>query len=433
MRCTSFALASQEPEWFETTDGWPTLRAHVLACKVPGCSCRDLLNNFSKWSKRLPAKQEACDGRQTWLWFRFTRKNMLRWVCLFCHAGRNDSTDDGGQPQSIQISNLLVHQRSTSHLEAVARRLGDASIDVNYSTPPAKLFKELYKAFQSGETPTAGFTLPSGHVCFDKANELLWCLYEADGDIKREYLADAFTINILRDERLHRMHVRYRCIGTDNVVHKGYLGQSRDHNPDAIGLTNATVEVFRAVCTSRSFAPQTAHAVAPVFDQALFKKVCNLVEAISVDSAENEAVSAADMSKKRPDGSDPPFPNCVHILRDWPHSARRILSRLWKADAFLDHVFTFFTMIASIIHWSEDLRQLYQQCTNESTDAAVDSRFGHMRAAKHRIESQMKPLSRCCLDPSGGHIFNNTLFASVCLTNVVQPRSTWFTALLPFV
>jgi len=106
------------------------------------------------------------------------------------------------------------------------------------------------------------------------------------------------------------------------------------------------------------------------------------------------------MARAQPDGTPTVFPNCLQILRDAAHSSRRVLSRLWKADPVLNHAWTFFMLIASLIQWSGDLRNLYQECVNESTDSAVDTKFQHLRAAKHRIETWLTPMSRTILNPA---------------------------------
>ena len=146
-------------------------------------------------------------------------------------------------PQAIQISNLLVHHSSSSHLQAMSRKLGVADVDAGFSTPPRQLFRELFISFQAGHTPTEGYDLASGYVSFQKANEMLWCINEGHLDIKREHLQESETINFLRDERHGRMHIRFRLITADTRCYSGYMGQSRDHNPDALGLTAATVKV----------------------------------------------------------------------------------------------------------------------------------------------------------------------------------------------
>ena len=197
------------------------------------------------------------------------------------------------------------------------------------------------------------------------------------------------------------MHVRFRCIGNELEPYTGYLGQSRKHEPDALGLTEATLKVVANMCTTRAH-PPTGAVAKPVFDPKLFNHCRHILGPVAVDSAENEIVSVNDMSRPHND-REAYFPNSFG-LRDGAHSSRRLLSRLFKASPKIDFVFNFFTMLATIIQWSDELRKLYSECTSESTDAAVSTEFTHLRAAKHRIESMFSPLSRSCLDPTGEHM-----------------------------
>ena len=119
----------------------------------------------------------------------------------------------------------------------------------------------------------------------------------------------------------------------------------------------------------------------PQFHPDLYDHVRNQMEAISIDSAENEVVSARDMSRAKEDGGEPDFKNCVHILRDAAHSARRVLSRLFRADAVLEYTYKFFMVIATILQHSDEMRKLYQECTAASINKAVQTIFQHMRAA----------------------------------------------------
>ena len=210
----------------------------------------------------------------------------------------------------------------------------------------------------------------------------------------------ADTFNLIRDERNNRMHVRFsvaarRLISESCCKAAGFLGQSRDHKPDAIGIMEATIIVFKMFCTKYANPPANS-AVTTEYDEALFKRMLEILEAITIDSAENEVVSAKDINRIKPANSKE-----VIVIRDAAHCIRRVLSRLFRADAVLSYVFDFFTMIAKLIHWSPDLRALYRECTDESLTSAVCTKFKHLRAAKHRIESWLTPLSRSILDPEG--------------------------------
>ena len=405
-------------------DHWKLLSNHIGACKADGCSCRLFLKRFDDWSKRLPLVVSA-KSDESWLYFHFNRHAQFRWMCLACHGDMhlNDSLVDAapGEAQHIQIGHLLVHHNSTSHQENVAKMLGAQvghSVVPEYTTPPKQLFKDLFESFQSGGTPTKGFILPSGRVAFVKANRMLWCIDQALCDIRRHHLSHSETINIIRNERHSRMHARVRMSAegdepADDNPYVGYLGQSRGHRQDSIGITEGTVQIVRNACTSRANAPEGAD-VEPQFHSSAFKHACHAVEALSIDSAENEVCSGRDMSQPKTGGREADFPNCHHTLRDSAHCARRLLTRLFKACTKLDYVSQFFMVLCSIIQWSDDMRTMYGECTSASIDAAVSSAFSHMRAAKHRIESALTPLSRCCLDPSGEHSLMHSFLCMFC-------------------
>ena len=55
-------------------------------------------------------------------------------------------------------------------------------------------------------------------------------------------------------------------------------------------------------------------------------------------------------------------------------------------------------------HHSKDLKVIYEECVAlavAADDSVVSTRFQHLRAAKHRIETFMTPLSRSALNLTG--------------------------------
>ena len=397
--------------WCESDPLWKTWETHIESCSHGKCGCQIFERHYKGWASQLPTVQSSNDmsSKNSWLWFKFTETGMFRWTCLICHSDPTEEYDGLGPDdvQSVRISNLIRHHNSVWHKSNVRKFLGEESCVVNHTSPSIELFHEVLTEFKKGIAPWKGYDLPSGvQIGQLKASAILWCIDQVWADVRRERLQHAACINIMRDGSSARLHHRYSLTTNEFETFKGYLGQSRYYKPDAIGITDATVEVVRAACTSRNNVPAGCNSllvkkVKPVFNEALFDRTCDAVEAISIDSAENEVVSARDMATPRDNGAPAPFNNCIHPLRDGAHSARRILTRLWKADAVLDYTYQFFMLIASMIHWSDDLKTDYVECTASSTNKAVATTFGHMRAAKHRVEASLSPLSRACLDPEG--------------------------------
>ena len=361
-----------------------------------------MLKMYGTWAQKLPCIPDN-NGSDSWLWFQLNSEHRLTWMCLACHKPEDEAPVDGSRT-TLRICNFLEHQGTAKHIGNVNQWFGlklTTPDSVDTSAPPASLFKELLKFFQHGAVDSRGINLHSGIIGQLKAGEMRWCLREAYCDLKRAHLREAACINIFRDERHNRLHCRFRCSNAhDAHTFSAFLGQHQQFQPDAIGLTQATLEIWRNACTIRANPPKRA-IVTPSVDEKLFHDGRRKIEAISVDSAENEVVSARDMATPRTGQDEVDFPNCKFVLRDAAHATRRVLSRLFTADPYLKYTMDFFMLMAMIIQWSGDMRNLYNECSVASTDSAVTTNFSHMRAAKHRIESWLTPVSRCCLAPDG--------------------------------
>ncbi len=65
---------------------------------------------------------------------------------------------------------------------------------------------------------------------------------------------------------------------------------------------------------------------------------------------------------------------------------------------------------SQLIQHSFELRHVYKKCCAKHTlDAAVSTVFGNLRAAKHRIETYVRPLSRCILNITALIAFCNSV------------------------
>ena len=160
------------------------------------------------------------------------------------------------------------------------------------------------------------------------------------------------------------------------------------------------LRLVKTACTRFLKVPEPGQ-VAEVEDQTLYNHVLSITEALIVDAASNEVVSGLDCTV-RLDGVDRQqvFSSCRFVLRDGTHCCRRVLSRPWGADPVIEKLIgmlvTWKGSLGQLIHHSEALRNMYQECT-ASAEAAVTSKFGNLRCAKHRFETHLTPLSRVVL------------------------------------
>ena len=51
-------------------------------------------------------------------------------------------------------------------------------------------------------------------------------------------------MQIMRDERKGRLHVRFRAVSDSLDAAAGYMGQSADHEPSALGVLDGTKQVY---------------------------------------------------------------------------------------------------------------------------------------------------------------------------------------------
>ena len=87
---------------------------------------------------------------------------------------------------------------------------------------------------------------------------MVWCLSEADKQLVQESIGTSEVSMVSRDERHHRLHMQFRVVDPDGVMDKGYLGQVREYEPDALGITRASNEIFKNACTKFQNPPRGA-------------------------------------------------------------------------------------------------------------------------------------------------------------------------------
>ena len=398
---------------YMTQNGHINLKEHVASCRKSDCPCREFLQRQSTFPKLYPLVPDSDCSTESWLQY-YIDGDKFRWFCVVCAKQDDDvgeqiqNTYKRGKVGPLKVSNLNRHQNSPQHKTASTHCLNlSLAKDPESASPSIAMFKGVFQRVQEGVSPSMGYCLNDGtRLGKDKTWKCLWILFEAVQLHKRKDLWLAIVINLLRDERHSRMHVRFRMCDEMARSVCGFLGQSRHATGTSIGIHNATLSVIRRACTKwHGFPKRFGGNVAPRLDEDLIKHVSAAIEAVTVDCADNELASVRDLSVQH--GSS--LPNCKYILRDAAHEMRRILQRPWKADKVMDGVMHFCLMdrdsIGQLIQHSGDLAKIYEDCTKASENLAISSSFKNLRAAKHRIESEITPLSRMVLNPEGFFAF----------------------------
>ena len=183
-----------------------SLAQHKQYCNDSSCGCKLYDSRFETWSEQLPVNQnKQCPPaeQKSWLWYKTGPRLPFTWVCLVCGDTLNGSNSDGQRLWKMSI--FRRHHHSRSHIRSAAAFLGKPvsamSDGHDGSAPSIELFKELFQAFHGGKAPSAGYNLPSGKEAENKAGRFVWCLSEANAELKRRGIRNAETLNLSCDER----------------------------------------------------------------------------------------------------------------------------------------------------------------------------------------------------------------------------------------
>ena len=390
------------------------LRIHALDCQNPKCACSRAVRCATEWFRSTPIAEGSADS---WLRLHVPEPGgAVTWSCVLCHSSQpNAATRHGENHAWLKRATFARHQETLVHKRAAAARAHAPPPSAR--APAREVFRAVLREHQRGVAVRTQGLGPPFLVKADKVARILWCLGEAARALLGDKLRAATVANLLRDERHSRLHIRIRCVAPNGQVSAAYLGQGRAGGQTALDIRRATEQVIRRACTAFA-SPPPGCQVEPQFDAELFAQICSAIEAVTIDSASNETAAGGD-AYQAVRGAPPLLPNCRFTLHDSAHKARRLLSRPWAASAELGTVIQLFVTdrdsISQLVHHSYELKHLYHRCCSETAggdeyaDAAVETCFGNLRSAKHRIESLVTPLSRLILNISGAMLFATRL------------------------
>jgi hypothetical protein len=219
---------------------------------------------------------------------------------------------------SIAIAKLLKHHNSLEHKRAVATYFGIEEDALG--APPVDAMVQHLCTLMEGKTGDSG----------RKSLAMTWCLREALLDIDREFMQNAKTLTLCRDDRNQRLLMRFYGATARLDVRSGVLGIGTAHrdNPDADGLVAATKQVLDEFCTKRRGAPTHGdgpHDVVAELDVELLRHLSAIIEVIAVDEAGDE-LKAVEIGRGRRNSAldlAPITPNLKFVSRDRAHGFRR--------------------------------------------------------------------------------------------------------------
>ena len=285
-----------------------------------------------------------------------------------------------GRPTSCKFPK---HSNNHKHKAAVRAFILGASkaarIDIH--CPSVQEFIDVGKDVMKG-----------GAIGRGAKRRMLWCLSEAMKEQDREIISAAQAISLFRDERNGRLAVRYRAVNNNLDEFSGTLGQARNFGTGSSKITAATEGIMSRMCTKLCGAPPdqfraTARKLPSLLEHLRMSVLC-----ITVDSAGDEVLSGEMM--RTPSLSPTQLaltPNLKFVIRDKTHGSRRVISRPWAADPFIQDVAMNMARgrasISRIIQNSTEIRRVFSGFVKSGTSTVVRSAVSNMRAACHRFES----------------------------------------------
>ena len=289
---------------------------HVSTCKLPLQSCSTCL--FAS---------ETTSGRRHWL-TAFSHG----FGCSVCTAAGVDTVWGKGtvkSPIALKKQTLDRHQQSKLHTSAAH----EGDIIMGRRVPSASLFEKVWQAMQSGTFSCKALA----NICEMsrcKVLKIKQCLGQASQEETFEFLSsEDLVLSLHNDASKSWLCVRYTGCNRNLERRSGLMGfvdLRKWKDAWAENVKDATMCAIKKACCP----PGTLE-----HDEQLFKKVLESIEVYNADAAKDEQLAGSLLrGQKLGDMVYAPalLPSIKIIHKDKTHAARRLTSRGWAADVFLN-------------------------------------------------------------------------------------------------
>ncbi len=288
-------------------------------------------------------------------------------------------------PGTLQICNLSRHHKMSHHVAACR-----AALCINnfcgpeVKAPKSSTFEKVWAAVGQGAAaskPLTGVSRGGGR----KIGQMRWCLAHALRQKDRDFLRKAVSLSMKRDESKNRLVMRYTATTNALESRSGVLGCLRNPGTGARAITRGTKRGILAFAGSKE----------------LMRHILNITKQLVIDSASDETLSSRQMKEGiNLDGVKPLTPNLKIVTWDKAHGTRRIVSRTFAADKWLDEVLQRNVMdnhsIVATIEHSPNLRNQFETFVRLD-ETSIGARVRNLGFAKHRYDSVRNPLGRFVL------------------------------------
>lgn len=304
------------------------------------------------------------------------------------------------------------HQASSQHQTNVIKWLRTSAASVSSGgglealeatdalAPQTQPFQELLESVRhSGNPPWSNRKMAS----------MAWCLFEAQRDQERDFLAKAAAISVSQDERKGILLCRYIASSETLEVRTGVLFCSPFKGSGAPAVREAFLSGLRRFCTARRGASQRVNAIQarPKFNECLCVDVRKKVFLYNVDGGSDEQLAGKLLQpgsgrQLGPDELKDKLPGLIFITKDKAHASRLLLTRTFSKDPYLKGMLDVTLhspgAIVKLIQYSPNVQEIFKDY-QKSVDSAegLDAAIANFSFSAVRWDSTQKPLARAVL------------------------------------
>jgi len=290
----------------------------------------------------------------------------------------------------------MKHQRSERHKRSVRNilhQVGLVDAEGILPAPPAEEFAMLLTRIRKGELES---TCRGDR---QKQTTMSWCLFEAQREKERNFLANAVCLSVAQDASIRGplLLTRYVACGPSLERVSGILRVADAQRiSGAEDLANSVFKGFRDMATARRPHPTMMQPARPAKRlKTLEAHLASITEVFVADGAADEQLAGRMLHGARAASDGKRLPNLRLVARDKPHSARRLLQRTLPCDPFIRRLMSALLwsrrsltrLVQHSAHWREKFRQLQLRFS----DGPV---IKDMQYSKQRFDSTARPLGR---------------------------------------
>ena len=302
---------------------------HVATCQDAGCVRCQYVASYQKWCRNNGWLLISPNQRALGSWA-LSRGNGAGWhvSCSLCRLA--------GHYTKItlpSLSHLKQHAESQLHRRAMTSAM-DGLDPARVGAPTKDMFDKLLSAKLESPNRPLSKSVPGLLAGRKKQQCMMYCLAEAIRRLTRRFLRSARFMTLHPDGRADRLAVAFVASNDELEIRKGFLGQALHlkHGKGTTGAVGSIREIVKQFATPGYFRPRCLPSKLgqPRQDRALRQHLNTITKALDPDAAGDEQAAMRALRRTS-------MPNAI-VMRDHTHAARRVLTRPWKADSYMQDV-----------------------------------------------------------------------------------------------